>query len=69
MAIVVKNPANAGERRDTVSIPGWGNIPGRRKWQPKGKKKKKKEISNIFKKVLIQTLIEIQMIINFYLGL
>ena len=32
-------------------------------------RKKKKEISNIFKKVLIQTLIEIQMIINFYLGL
>ena len=29
----------------------------------------KKQISNIFKKVLIQILIEIQMIINFYLGL
>ena len=66
--MVVKNPANAGDRRDAVSIPGWGNIPGRRKWQPKGKKKKK-EISKIFKKVLIKTLIEIQMIINFYLGL
>ena len=39
------------------------------KKQKQKQKKKKKQISNIFKKVLIQILIEIQMIINFYLGL
>ena len=32
---VVKNlPANAGGARDVGSIPGWGKIPWRRKWQP-----------------------------------
>ena len=46
---------------------GGGISPGGGNGNPK--EKKKKEISNIFKKVLIQTLIEIQMIINFYLGL
>jgi len=30
VALVVKNPpANAGDRRDTVSIPGLGKSPGR----------------------------------------
>ena len=29
MALVVKNmPANAGDRRDSGSIPGWGRSPG-----------------------------------------
>ena len=32
---MVKNPpANAGDARDTGSIPGWGRSPGVRKWQP-----------------------------------
>ena len=32
---VVKNrPANAGDARDTASIPGWGRFPWRRAWQP-----------------------------------
>ena len=35
MALVVKDaPANAGDIRDTGSIPGLGKIPWRRKWQP-----------------------------------
>ena len=34
-ALVVKNlPANAGDLRDTGSIPRWWKIPWRRKWQP-----------------------------------
>ena len=34
-ALVVKNlPANAGDVRDTGSIPGLGRFPWRRKWQP-----------------------------------
>ena len=54
---------------------GGGKPPGGKNGKPEVKKtktkakKKKKQISNIFKKVLIQILIEIQMIINFYLGL
>ena len=29
VALVVKNlPVNAGDKRDTVSIPGWGRYPG-----------------------------------------
>ena len=32
---MVKNPpANAGDTRDTGSIPGSGRFPWRRKWQP-----------------------------------
>ena len=32
---MVKNPdANAGDIRDTSSIPGLGRFPWRRKWQP-----------------------------------
>ena len=32
---MVKNlPVNAGDVRDEGSVPGWGNIPWRRKWQP-----------------------------------
>ena len=32
---MVKNlPANAGDTGDMGSIPGWGKIPWRRKWQP-----------------------------------
>ena len=32
---VVKNPpANAGDVRDSGSIPGLGRLPWRRKWQP-----------------------------------
>ena len=32
---VEKNmPANAGDTRDAVSIPGWGRFPWKRKWQP-----------------------------------
>ena len=35
MALVVKNlPAEAGDRRDTVSIPGLGRFPWRGAWQP-----------------------------------
>ena len=31
---VEKNtPANAGDTRDAVSIPGWGRFPWKRKWQ------------------------------------
>ena len=34
VALVVKNlPANAGDARDALSIPGSGKIPWRRKWQ------------------------------------
>ena len=34
VVLVVKNPlANAGDIRDTVSTPGWGRPPRRRKWQ------------------------------------
>ena len=35
VALVVKNPpANAGDLRDTGSIPGLGRSPGEGKWQP-----------------------------------
>ena len=35
VALVVKNPlANAGNKRDTGSIPGSGRFPWRRAWQP-----------------------------------
>ena len=35
VALVVKNlPANAGDARDSGSIPGLGRSPWRRKWQP-----------------------------------
>ena len=35
MMLVVKNlPANAGDTRDTGSIPGLVRSPWRRKWQP-----------------------------------
>ena len=35
VALVVKNPpANAGDVRDSSSIPGLGKIPWRRAWQP-----------------------------------
>ena len=35
VALVVKNlPANAGDVRDSGSVPVWGKIPWRRKWQP-----------------------------------
>ena len=35
VALVVKKPpANAGDVRDAGSIPGSGEIPWRRKWQP-----------------------------------
>ena len=34
MAPVVKNlPVNAGDLRDEGSVPEWGKIPWRRKWQ------------------------------------
>ena len=35
MALVVKNmPAEAGDRRDAGSVPGWGRSPWRRAQQP-----------------------------------
>ena len=32
--LVQNSPANAGDIRDAVSIPGSGRFPWRRKWQP-----------------------------------
>ena len=34
VALVVKNPVNAGDIRDEGSIPGLARFPWRRKWQP-----------------------------------
>ena len=35
VALAVKNlPASAGDVRGVGSIPGWGKVPWRRKWQP-----------------------------------
>ena len=34
VALVVKNPVNAGDIRDEGSIPGLARFPWRRTWQP-----------------------------------